>query len=278
MSDNAPLIGALVALGGVFTAQIVGIALEDRRTRESRNLEARRAGEAALQNYLEQVGTLLIEQPLRTASSGEKLSTVVRAQTLAVLQGLDPDRKRILLQFLYESGLINKDKPVVRLKHANLRFANLNAANLRGANLDAVDLREATLRKANLGGANLVGASFYRADLQEANLGGGWLVGAHLRRANLQGAILGGAILEGAILGGANLQGADLRRTGLQGAYLREATLNTANLTGANLSGAHDVTLAQLEGAKGDENTVLPSGLKPPAHWGVKTDEQPKED
>ena len=196
VSDNAPLIGALVALGGVFTAQIVGIALEDRRTRESRNLEARRAGEAALQNYLEQVGTLLIEQPLRTVSSGEKLSTVVRAQTLAVLQGLDPDRKRILLQFLYESGLINKDKPVVRLKHANLRFANLNAANLRGANLDAVDLREATLRKANLGGANLVGASFYRADLQEANLGGGWLVGAHLRRANLQGAILGGAILE----------------------------------------------------------------------------------
>jgi hypothetical protein len=39
------------------------------------------------------------------------LSTVVRAQTLSVLEGLDPDRKRILLRFLYESGLIRKDKP-----------------------------------------------------------------------------------------------------------------------------------------------------------------------
>jgi hypothetical protein len=117
VSDNAAVIGALVALGGVFTAQLVSIALEDRRTQEAReleaeraqearNLEAGRAGEAALQNYFEAVGELLIEKQLPRASPGERLSTVVRAQTLSVLEGLDPDRKRILLLFLYESGLI----------------------------------------------------------------------------------------------------------------------------------------------------------------------------
>jgi hypothetical protein len=63
VSDNAAIIGALVALGGVFTAQIVSIALDDRRTQESRELEAQRAQVASLQNYLEQVGKLLIEQP-----------------------------------------------------------------------------------------------------------------------------------------------------------------------------------------------------------------------
>ncbi len=66
-----------------------------------------------MQNYIENVGELLIEKPLRRASPGDNLSTVVRAQTLSVLQGLDPDlkrmgldpdRKRILLLFLYESG------------------------------------------------------------------------------------------------------------------------------------------------------------------------------
>lgn len=87
VSDNAAVIGALVALGGVFTAQIVSIALDDRRTREARDienrrtrasrvLEAQRANEAALQNYFEQVGSLLIEQPLHRASPGDKLSTV----------------------------------------------------------------------------------------------------------------------------------------------------------------------------------------------------------
>jgi len=128
VADNAALIGALIALGGVFTAQLVSIALDDRRTKESRELEAQRAHEAALQNYFEQVGTLLIEQPLRRASPGDHLSTVVRAQTLTVLQGLDSDRKRILLQFLYDSGLIHKDKPVVSLVLANLRGANLRGA------------------------------------------------------------------------------------------------------------------------------------------------------
>jgi hypothetical protein len=33
-----------------------------------------------------------------------------------------------------------------------------------------------------------------------------------------------------------------------------------------------------LEPATGDENTRLPADLNPPAHWGVKTDEQAKED
>jgi hypothetical protein len=143
VSDNAALIGALVALGGVFTAQMVSIALDDRRSQEARELEAQRAHETALQNYFEQVGKLLIEQPLRRASPGDNLSTVVRAQTLAVLEGLDPDRKRILLEFLYESELISKDKTVVSLASANLSRVNLFEANLNGANLDRANLSEA---------------------------------------------------------------------------------------------------------------------------------------
>ena len=60
---------------------------------------------------------------------------VVRAQTLSVLEGLDPDRKRILLRFLYESGLIYKDKPVVSLAAANLSGADLSGANMQGATM-----------------------------------------------------------------------------------------------------------------------------------------------
>jgi hypothetical protein len=67
----------------------------------------------------------------------------------------------------------------------------------------------------------------------------------------------------------ANLQGANLHGTNLQGANLQGANLRSANLSGAIL------TQEQLEETmSGDENTRLPSHLKPPAHWGVKTDEQ----
>jgi uncharacterized protein YjbI with pentapeptide repeats len=155
----------VIALGGVGTAQMVSIALEDQRTQEARDLEGQRAREAALQNYFEQVGTLLIEQPLRRAGPGDNLSTGVRAQTLSVLAGLDPDRKRILLQFLYESGLIYKDEPVISLAAATLSGVNLNTENLTrvvwvgahrfGANLRGADLRWAALREANLREADL---------------------------------------------------------------------------------------------------------------------------
>jgi hypothetical protein len=67
---------------------MVSITLDDRRSQQAREMEAERAHETALQKYFEDVGTLLIEQPLRRASHGDNLSTVVRAQTLAVLEGL----------------------------------------------------------------------------------------------------------------------------------------------------------------------------------------------
>jgi len=155
VSDNAPLIAAVIALGGVGTAQMVSIALDDRRTQEAREMEAQRAHETALQKYFEDVGKLLIEQPLRRASHGDNLSTVVRAQTLAVLEGLDPDRKRILIQFLNESRLIHKSKRVISLAAANLREAHLSEADLSDANLALADLRKADLSDADLSDAKL---------------------------------------------------------------------------------------------------------------------------
>jgi uncharacterized protein YjbI with pentapeptide repeats len=213
VSDNAALIGALVALGGVFTAQMVSISLDERRAHEARDIEAQRAHETALQNYIEAVGELLIEKPLREASPGDNLSTVVRAQTLSVLEGLDPDRKRTLLLFLHESGLIRKDKRVVSLAAADLREANLRGARLREANLSWANLSWANLTGAYmswtyLGGANLSRADMTEAFLKEANLSGSDLSGADIRGANLKDANLSGANLNGSILMRANVQGA----------------------------------------------------------------------
>jgi uncharacterized protein YjbI with pentapeptide repeats len=242
VSVNAALIGGLLALGGVFTAQMVSITLE-----------AQRAHEAALQQYFEQVGKLLIEKPLRRASPGDNLSTVVRAQTLTVLEGLDPARKGILLQFLYESGLILRDQPVV----------SLMAANLTGVKLSRIDLHGADLSRANLSGALLS-----KADLRSASLRGAFLREANLREAWLREADLSGAELAGADLSGADLIEADLSEAKLHKADLRKTALSNANLTivelaGANLSGARYITneaLARKAWSLG--GATMPNGQK----------------
>jgi len=139
------VVGAVVGLIGVLIGQVLTqrrhsqtieqtAELETRRANRAAELEAQRAHEAALQKYFELVGNLLIEHP-----ENASLGTVARAQTLAVLEGLDPDRKRILLQFLYESDLIEAEKPVITLRGANLRGAYLKGAFLEGADLERAE-------------------------------------------------------------------------------------------------------------------------------------------
>jgi hypothetical protein len=86
--------------------------------------------------------------------------------------------------------------------------------------------------------------------------------GADLMGARLGGANLRGANLRGAYLIAADLKGADLREADLIGADLRDA-----DLTGADLTGALFLTQAQLDAARGDASTRLPSALRRPAHW-----------
>jgi hypothetical protein len=191
VSDNAALIGALIALGGVFTTQLVNTALEDQRVEEARRtalaqrereleIAQRRAEDEALQTYLDQISTLLLDErrPLQQAQPGHEVRTVARAHTLTTLNRLDGSRKGSVLQFLYESDLITKDRMVVQLTGADLRGADLRGAYLPAAHLSNADLRGADLSNADLRGANLRGANLNWADLSGANLSNTNLSGA----------------------------------------------------------------------------------------------------
>ena len=83
-------------------------------------------------------------------SEADYLGPILRAQTLTLLEALEPGHKRIVLQFLYELSLLGPEKPGLSLQGANLREANLERANLGWANL-----LEANLKEADLSGAFL---------------------------------------------------------------------------------------------------------------------------
>jgi uncharacterized protein YjbI with pentapeptide repeats len=92
-------------------------------------------------------------------------------------------------------------------------------------------------RKIDRSGADLIGADFRGADLRGANLRGAYLIGADLRGADLRVA---------------DVIGADFRAAALSGADLRDSIF---------------LTQAQLDAAKGDADTKLPSSLTRPTHW-----------
>jgi uncharacterized protein YjbI with pentapeptide repeats len=290
VSDNAALIGALIALGGVFTTQLVNSALEAQRAEQARKTQqtqrerdreieraqrerelevgSQRAQDAAAQAYLDQMTVLLLDKdrPLRHSEYGDEVRTLARARTLAVLSRLDGTRKRNVVQFLHDSDLIGKRSTLVELELADLSEAVLERAvlprvNLRNATLRKADLSGAVLSEADLSGANLVGAALNWVGLARATLYETYLGSADLRRANLSGADLRratlyqadlrGADLSGATLSGATLRKADLREADLSGADLRKVDLREADLSGADLSGA------KLRGAEGFTNEEL---------------------
>jgi uncharacterized protein YjbI with pentapeptide repeats len=206
---------------------------EDNQKQYERGLEIENehAQDQALQAYLDQIGQMLLdkERPLGQAKDVAVLG-LARARTLAVLDTLNSGhRKRRVLRFLYESGLISKDRDVV---------VDLTSADLSGAVLNRAVLIGANLSKAVLTGAKLSSASLSDADLRGANLSGANLSGAILARANL-------SVPEPVAHNPGPWGWTDPPPTNLQGADLRNAVLEGADLSSADLSGA-DLTSASV--------------------------------
>jgi Pentapeptide repeats (8 copies) len=167
--------GAVFGLIGVLVGQYLTQRRHSEALRQTAELEEQRANQAALLKFFELGGQLL-----REPSEADYLSPILRAQTLTLLEALEPGHKRILLQFLYESSLLGPEKPGF----------GLQGANLAEANLERVLLQRAKLEEAHLVGANLAGANLHEVNLERANLGWANLLEANLKEADLSGAFL----------------------------------------------------------------------------------------
>jgi Pentapeptide repeats (8 copies) len=173
------------------------------------------------------------EPGMDSEESTSEASTLAKARTLTVLTRLDGERKRSVVDFLFEARLICK--------------------SCKG--LGEWPLKEADLRGAHLGEAHLVKTNLSYARLSEADL----------KRADLRGADLHGAKLSEAVLSGARLgpprEGEDAEPNPTP-ADLSGADLRGADLRGADLSSAIGVTAQQLDMCKSRAGATMPNGQK----------------
>jgi uncharacterized protein YjbI with pentapeptide repeats len=183
---NLLIVPLVLGVGGA----VGGYLFTRAENRSAQIVEEQRAQDTTLQAYLDQMGSLLLDHSLLESEMLEEVRDFARIQTLTALNRLeDPDRKRTVLQFLYEAGLIYKpmresDLPVIILSGADLRGSNLEGAWLSGTSLEEVNLRGSNLKKAQLDSADLLAANLSKADLSEADL-----TSTILADADLSGAI-----------------------------------------------------------------------------------------
>jgi uncharacterized protein YjbI with pentapeptide repeats len=263
------IVPLMLGIGGIWfqrAQRTREVEMENRQRQRELEIEDQRAQDAALQAYLDQMGVLLVERDLLEALHGP--STLARAYTLTILERLDPDRKRIVVRFLYEAGLLTRRTEltlrVVRLEEANLRYAALANMYLAGINLTGADLKEADLSNTRLAALE---------EIQPPGTTPGNVKVSHSEEdhfANLRP-------LEYSLLDSANLTGALLRDTYLPHCSCNKDTkLKGADLRGADLRGIKNLTDDHIREAIGDETTKLPDRLQRPAHWSTGDEEESK--
>ena len=221
------------------------LRVENQRAEALLQIEDDRVEQSVLQSYIQDMTELLLDKGLATAGPTLPVQRIARSSTLTAVRQLDGDRKGILLQFLYESNLIQRRgfAPIISLRRADLRDANLSGVNLSGADLSGADLSGANLRFTLLQSTILSGANLSDADLRFALfLGQADLIGANLRGADLHGA---------------NLRGADIH-----GANLRGARLSSTYLERADLTNAENWTNQQLAQAGSLVGATMPDGIE----------------
>jgi len=87
--------------------------LAEKRAQTELEIATDNQREAALKEYLEKMSELLLHENLRQSDPNAEVRKIARVWTLTVLPRLDIYRKRSLLQFLYESDLINVGKSII---------------------------------------------------------------------------------------------------------------------------------------------------------------------
>ena len=134
------------------------------------HIEAEHIQRSAVQSYFEQIKEMLLKESLRSSKEDEDVNKLAQTRTLLTLDGLDPNRKRTLLWFLYDLNLIKQEHSVISLYDAPLKDAYLADIILVSANLKGADLSGANLSSADLSGADLNSTHLSDADLSDADL------------------------------------------------------------------------------------------------------------
>lgn len=178
------------------TLAIVIAILEGQERKADRNNVRDNQREMALQNYFNEITTLVLEKGLKTSTLEDDVREIAHVKTLTILERLDGKRKGKLTGFLYRIGLITCSRgkePIIIFRKADLIEADLSEIDLNGAVLRGAVLRRAVLRRTDLSWADLEGADLNEADLYKVDF-----LGTHLEKANLKGAYLEKTYLEGA--------------------------------------------------------------------------------
>lgn len=121
--------------------------------KKQQEIENQRYQQSVMREYLKDMTELSAQtpSPSKSTKNAGTLSSVASARTLTALNELDKERKRDVMEFLSNSGLLQQ----IHLRRANLQGTDLSFLWLKDADMQNSNLKNTKFYAANIGGANL---------------------------------------------------------------------------------------------------------------------------
>ena len=170
--------------------------------------EDERSRNEALESFINVMTELIIDYNL-TSPSNHKAKAIAKTRINMTLSMIDGSRKSQVLQFLYQSDLIDKN-PILPLigadfnnsildnivllnaeikgayfENASIQNANINNINLNSSNLTNINLSGSTVENADFSYTNLANAKMNNMDLRTVNFEGSNLTNANLKKSRI---------------------------------------------------------------------------------------------
>ena len=206
------IIPVAVGLLGWSFAQIEKVKTQKR--------EEERAQKEILKSFFESMTNLIIVHNLQASPTQQTLA-IARAIVNTAFNNMNGQRKGQVLQFLYESDLIDYD-PKLLLLGVNLQNAILDEIVLGKSEIKGAFFNKASIQRANLKGANLIGCDFSLANFSHSLLEGANLSYTNLSKSKLKNMDLRSVNFEGANLNGANLKGSKISYAQLESIFEKD--------------------------------------------------------
>jgi uncharacterized protein YjbI with pentapeptide repeats len=189
--------------------------------------------ETVFSNYIKNMADVILSS---STKMGNQHYIVTRALTITVLRRLDLEKKRLVILFLYDSGIIHRGGDIFAVNSPADPPKHLNGAVLNNIHCDGgLDLSAILLRS-----VTLINASFSNSDLHESDF---------------SNSILNGVNFSGANLDGTKFIDSQLQQSNFTGASVKNIQLTRANLTRST------ITDEQFSQALFVYNTILPNGI-----------------
>jgi uncharacterized protein YjbI with pentapeptide repeats len=209
-----------------FVIGILAWSFKEAEKEKATKSEEERAQNETLDSFINIMTELITKYNLANQNSTSETRIIARTRINLAFNNLNSSRKGQVLQFLFESSLIDKS-PKIKLLGSNIKNTNLDGIVLNGVEIKGAYFNNSTIKDANLNGAVFTSCDFTEADLSNSLTKNTDLSYTNLTKAKLMNMDLSSVNFEGADLTKANLKGSIIRQEQLDKIFKKQGIIIT---------------------------------------------------